>query len=107
MRLVLFERESSQEPIELTTADHKWLTTACPGPLELPFLQSSIVEPKPIMFPVQDFELVASAIAEDKPAVRKRIGFELTAHNSRQAIYRLSHIGYALGKIHAFGIDTA
>lgn len=62
-------------------------------PREGPFLQSAVVKLKAIGVPKEDFELIATAIKEDKPSFAEWIHVQLLGDNQRQTIDRLSHVG--------------
>jgi len=86
VRLMLFERETFEQPPELAPIDRDRPGLILPRPFESASFQPSIVEPEAVGVPVKDFELVAASVAENEEAVGEHIEFETERDHRRQAV---------------------
>lgn len=97
--LSLFYCQTVKQPLQLA-ATNQQRPTAMLRPLKSPSLQAPVIEPKTIVLPSQQFQLVPSAIAKDEPLVRKRIQLEYGAYKSGEAVDGFPHICCARRQMH-------
>src|SRR5690606_899409 len=69
------------------------------GPLEAPLLKAAIIEPKPVVIPMQDLHFVPAAVTENKERRCKRIELERLAHQRHQPVNRLAHVRTAASQV--------
>jgi len=101
MRFALLQGQAVQKPLQLPPAHYLNNALRLRGPLEMTPLQSPIVEPETIVIPSQDLKLVASAVAEDKPAICEGIEVEGILDQGRQPINGLAHIRGPASQVNA------
>ena len=93
MGIFLVQRQAIEEPSQLA------FSNGLDGfplrrPLELSAFQTEKMQPETATAPVQDFDLVAVAVAKDKKTSRERVQLEALFHQYRQAINRLPQVCY-------------
>lgn len=72
MGLTLFEGETIKQPLQLTSRDRQSDTLIRRRPLKPAALQTAVIQPKAVVIPLENPELVPAAIAENKQARRER-----------------------------------
>ena len=73
MRLFLFEGQSFEEPLELSSVDSEGLRCFVVGPFEASFFESFVVEPESVSIPSQNFDFVPLFVAEDEEVVVEEV----------------------------------
>src|SRR5690606_19240944 len=98
MRLPLLHLQPVEQPLKLPSA-----LPQRPRPLRRPSkppaLQAAIVQPKPVVVPKEDLELVPPPIAKDKKTWRERVQVERLAHQRRKPVDRAPQIGASHGEV--------
>ena len=103
MCLMLFERESREQPPELPLADCDRPGCILLRPAKPALFQPSVVKPESRSVPIQDFELVAASVAEDKKAVGEDIKLETKCNHCSEAVDALSHVRRSTREIYRIG----
>src|SRR5690606_17508163 len=99
--LALIQSKAIQQPLQLAPAHGQCAVLLGRGPLEAPLLKAAIIEPKPVVIPMQDLHFVPAADTENKERRRKRIELERLAHQRRQPVNRLAHVRTAASQVAA------
>ena len=86
MRPALLDGKPVEKPPQLTSTDRNCAVPARFRPGKSASFEASIIQPKPAGVPVQILELVAGAVAENKPAFGKHVEFETKADCRRQTV---------------------
>ena len=90
MSLSLVKGKSIEEPSQFSTTNLYRGRAALLRPLKRSFLQTAIVEPESIVFPVENFEFVALTIAKDKEERGKWVEVEAFLDQGCQPVDRLA-----------------
>lgn len=100
MGLLLLNGKPVEKPPKLPTTHGEGGRARVGRPLKPAPLKAAIVEPEPIVLPMQNLELVPLAVAEDEETRSKRVQIEGLTHQDRQAVDRLAQVGAAAGQVH-------
>jgi len=98
--LPLAQLQSVEQPAKLATGDND-RSNAIGRPLKRTVFKTTVEQPEAVVFPVQDFELVALAVAEHEKARRERVKTEAFLNESGQRVDGLTQIGGTASKIDA------
>jgi hypothetical protein len=71
--LALTDIESRQQPVELGLVDVYRLVRSWCWPLEATFFEASIIEPKAVGIPKENFDFIARAVTENESSLTERI----------------------------------
>ena len=63
------------------------------------FLQTLIVEPKSVIIPLQNLNLIAVFVAKGKHCTAERVQLEMLFHHTGKSVNRFAHIGCATSQI--------
>ena len=88
----LAQLQSVQQPAELTGRDGQ-RSCAIRRPGERAAFQPTIEQPEPIVFPVEDLQFVALAVAKHEQRRRERVQAEAFLHKRGQRIDGLAQVG--------------
>ena len=70
VRIRFTKIQTVQNPGKLLSGHSEiWLSVILIRPLEMPFFQPAVIQSEPILVPVEDFNLIFSAIAEHEKTV--------------------------------------
>ena len=86
MRLVLLQRQSVEQPAQLSSGHPKGCHTGLCWPLESTPLQAAVIKPEAIQIPVEDLQLVSLPVAEYKQGRRKGVELEHLLYERRQPV---------------------
>jgi hypothetical protein len=107
MRLLLFNGYSVQQPLQLTPR-YRQCGTRLYRPFKSASLEPSIVKPKSIGVPSENFQFIFLTVAKYKPSIRKGIQIKYSCHQSGQSVDGFPQICWAGGQIYlldGFGIQ--
>src|SRR5579862_5975077 len=99
MGLVLFEAETVEEPLQLTSADGSGWALGARRPAKGSPLQASVVEPEAVGIPQEDLEFITTAVAEDEEASAEEIELEGVLHQGGEAVDGLAQVGTSTGEV--------
>ena len=106
VRLVLLQGQAVQQPLQLPTRNGKRLSAFCRlRPPERSAIQPPVVEPEPVMVPIEDLELVTTFVAEDKEAAAENVHIETVLHNGAQTVNGLAQIGGATREVNGKSVS--
>ena len=95
MCLALFEGEAVEEPLQLTAADGGGLFALPLWPAELAAFEAAVVEPEPVVIPVEDLDLVSAMVAEDEEGAGEEVELIGVAYDGGEAVDGFAQIGAA------------
>jgi len=90
-----------QEPCQLPVADLDCSGFLCVWPPESLAFQTAVKEPESVIVPVEDLDLVAQSIAEDKQVTGERVSLQHIHHQDGEPVNRFAHISHAGSKKYA------
>jgi len=100
MRLPLAQFKSVEQPAKFAAGDGERSFMAV-WPLERPAFETAIKQPEPVVFPIQDLELVALTVAKHEQARRERVKAEAFLNERGQRVDGLAQIGRPASQINA------
>jgi hypothetical protein len=99
MSLSLLQGKTIQQPAQFPVGNHMRGGAFGFRPSKGSLLQAAVVEPKAGVIPLQDFELIALSVTEDKLRRGERIQLKMLLHDSGQAVDGFAQIGDPAGEI--------
>jgi hypothetical protein len=98
--MTLGQRKAVKQPVQLPGSDLKGLARPKGWPIEQAFFQSPIVQPKAIVVPKQNLELVLLPVTEHEERLGEGIKLKQFLDDDRQSINRFSEVCRSSSQIH-------
>ncbi len=99
MGLALIQGKPVEQPLQLPAVDFQGSRRILVGPLKGAPFQPAVMEPEPIVVPLEDLEFIPFAIAKREKTRRKRVQFELLFDQYSEPVDGLAQVGASTGEI--------
>ena len=100
MGLRLIQREAIEEPLQLADGDGLRRRVADGGPDESAPFEPSVMEPKAVVVPLENLELVPIAIAEHKERRPRRVLPKMEWDQGSEPVNGFPQIRHPTGEMH-------
>ena len=107
MRPALLDGKPVEKPPQLAATDGNCAALARFRPRKSASFEPSIIQPESAGVPVQYLELIAGAVAENKPAFGEYVELETETDHRRQTVDGLPHISGPAGQIDPAWLNSA